>query len=372
MAAVSKPEKLKESVPAKSPPPAKAGWVGVALKWAGRLMLFPLLPFYGVYLLVRFLARGGWGIFWDQFLSFIVGAYKVNPKTREVYWLRGVYYPSIVHYHPMCWAAFTLAGLQYALGMGQEAIALIYFGVFIYCLLAVYGNMPFKSAIFLAFIVFVVVPAVDLGISYIPVLSAKGLAFLGTYNPTWLLERGLLRPSWDLVLWLDASMSPGMLILWGMGWFVFLAKPVFYAWLDNRIELDKHELIMYRFGESEHREPVYFKGCGIYIRDVFEFAFSFGDMSIKTQNRNHRFENLFGWGWWGWSAFNSLVNHQSANESSGKETTQPLDQAEEHEGVRTREEEFDDHQTNGQHSEVQHGQTETGHSTGEEESLTQH
>ena len=76
---------------------------------ASWVVSIPFLPFIGIYYAIAWFVRGGARFVWDDFGSFIVGSWAKDPKTGETLWMRGVWYPEIVHFHPMVWVAWTFA-----------------------------------------------------------------------------------------------------------------------------------------------------------------------------------------------------------------------------------------------------------------------
>lgn len=321
---LSRDESATEGKPRKPVAPVRKSWLRRMLGWLLWIPLLPLMPFYGVYRGLRWLIRGGARFVWDDFGSFILGVYASDPKSGEVLWLRGVSYPEIVHFHPMVWMAWILAFAQVAMGHQVELLALLYFATFILCLVTVFADLPFKSFVKGAAKVCVLVPLADFGLGQLAIWGDTILVRHGWYKMLAVFERGILRPAWDGLMGLDAMMSHGMFILWGIGWFLFLVKPVALAWLDGRFELDRKELIRRKFFESDTRDPIYFRGSKLILSDMFEVAYGFADLKISLAgSRVANLKNVFGLAFWGRRAFNDLVNSQTPGERMGRVVQEP-------------------------------------------------
>ena len=243
-----------------------------------RPWLWPLLPIF----VVGWLARGGTKYLWDEFLCFLFMDFEYDDRGNPTM----VYFMSMsqwVHFHPLSWGPLTLASIvtfldPAAYPQAREFAGLAVVLLVILCGMAVSIDLPFKTFWIVLGVIFVIIPLADFGLATLADTVDARLVGQGWPELFSWAERGILRPAWDGIKWLDTGVSPGWLVLFSIPWTVVVVYHLVLSLLDDRYGYDGQNLVRWKFGEGSASEPTYYSKAQVRTTDILEGMWGFASV----------------------------------------------------------------------------------------------
>jgi hypothetical protein len=257
-----------------------------------RPWLWPLLPVF----LIGWLARGGLRYLWDEFLCFLFMDFEYDKDGNPVM----VYFMSMspwTHFHPLSWGPLVLAGILTVLDpatypQAREIAGLVVVLQVIQCGLAVSIDLPFKSFWISVIVVFAFVPLADFGLATLADVVDARLVGQGWPELFSWAERGVLRPAWDGIQWLDTGVSPGWLVLFSIPWTVVVVYHLILSLLDDRYGYDGQNLVRWKFGEGSASEPTYYSKAQVRTTDMLEGMWGFASVLFGSGKNSTLLRNI--------------------------------------------------------------------------------
>lgn len=257
-----------------------------------------LVLYYGCFLWVPVgLAKAIALFFWycdDRYLSFVRGQVTRDTYGKAVH-VRFCHYSPIVYLHPLVWASLLLGCFATA-GATPEWLILIWF------LLVLVVTMTALEDID-------IFRAVSLGLLILVVLLAAWVSTLKfAWNP--------LATVADVFRSLHVAVTPGFYFAVAMGSGAVVAGPLIYAWLYNRVEIDRAYVMEYRFLKGVTREQIYARAVRRDPKDLGEvLLLGAADIVVNTRSGHvYRYANVPGAAAWLARAFDTVLDVQQPGE----------------------------------------------------------
>jgi len=257
-----------------------------------RPWLWPLLPIF----LIGWLARGGTKYLWDEFFCFLFMDFEYDQDGNPVM----VYFLSMspwVHFHPLAWGPLALAGVlnfldpaSYPQAREFAGLAVVLLGIL--CGLTVSIDLPFKAFWAAVVVLFVVIPLADFGLATLADLADNNLVAQGWPELFAWAERGLLRPAWDGIEWLDLGVPPGWLVLFSIPWSAVVIYHLIQSLLDDRYGYDGQNLVRWKFGEGSASEPTYYSKAQVRTTDILEGMWGFASVLFGSGKGSTLLESI--------------------------------------------------------------------------------